>query len=133
MRLLARQDLPGLADLAHRVKGGALIIRAKGLIAACEALESACRGGDRPLLAAAVDEVRQAMDQLPERLQAYVAGKPAPAGPRRRSEAHTSELQSLMRISYAVFRLKKKRVQINNSFIIKHIHNRTNHKHHYTY
>src|SRR3546814_6461578 len=83
MRLLARQDLPGLADLAHRVKGGALIIRAKGLIAACEALESACRGGDRPLLAAAVDEVRQAMDQLTERLQAYVAGKPAPAGPRR--------------------------------------------------
>src|SRR3546814_4412732 len=28
---------------------------------------------------------------------------------RRRSEEHTSELQSLMRISYAVFRLKKKR------------------------
>src|SRR3546814_5010815 len=32
-----------------------------------------------------------------------------PAGPRRhRSEEHTSELQSLMRISYAVFCLKKK-------------------------
>src|SRR3546814_1941554 len=30
-----------------------------------------------------------------------------PAGPRR-SEEHTSELQSLMRISYAVFCLKKK-------------------------
>src|SRR3546814_13249539 len=29
--------------------------------------------------------------------------------PRRRSEEHTSELQSLMRISYAVFCLKKKR------------------------
>src|SRR3546814_3851409 len=28
--------------------------------------------------------------------------------PRRRSEEHTSELQSLMRISYAVFCLKKK-------------------------
>src|SRR3546814_6820367 len=28
--------------------------------------------------------------------------------PRRRSEEHTSELQSLMRISYAVVRLKKK-------------------------
>src|SRR3546814_4330369 len=28
--------------------------------------------------------------------------------PVRRSEEHTSELQSLMRISYAVFRLKKK-------------------------
>src|SRR3546814_9048293 len=29
-------------------------------------------------------------------------------GKPRRSEEHTSELQSLMRISYAVFRLKKK-------------------------
>src|SRR3546814_6650767 len=31
------------------------------------------------------------------------------AGDRRRSEEHTSELQSLMRISYAVFCLKKKK------------------------
>src|SRR3546814_2046989 len=31
--------------------------------------------------------------------------------PRRRSEEHTSELQSLMRISYAVFCLKKKKHQ----------------------
>src|SRR3546814_3883169 len=30
-------------------------------------------------------------------------------GPRPRSEEHTSELQSLMRISYAVFCLKKKK------------------------
>ncbi|WP_092400687.1 transporter substrate-binding domain-containing protein [Pseudomonas sp. NFACC39-1] len=82
MRLLARQDLPGLADLAHRVKGGALMIRAQRLIAACEALESACRGGDRPLLGAAVDDVRQAMDDLTERLEAYVAGELACAGPR---------------------------------------------------
>src|SRR3546814_9456460 len=35
------------------------------------------------------------------------------AGPDRRSEEHTSELQSLMRISYAVFCLKKKRNDIN--------------------
>src|SRR3546814_5332692 len=32
----------------------------------------------------------------------------APTPTRRRSEEHTSELQSLMRISYAVFCLKKK-------------------------
>src|SRR3546814_4584141 len=31
----------------------------------------------------------------------------------KRSEEHTSELQSLMRISYAVFCLKKKKKQIN--------------------
>src|SRR3546814_2240544 len=30
-----------------------------------------------------------------------------------RSEEHTSELQSLMRISYAVFCLKKKKIKIN--------------------
>src|SRR3546814_9944182 len=30
-----------------------------------------------------------------------------------RSEEHTSELQSLMRISYAVFCLKKKNIQLN--------------------
>src|SRR3546814_9052175 len=32
-----------------------------------------------------------------------------PAAPRPRSEEHTSELQSLMRISYAVFCLNKKK------------------------
>src|SRR3546814_6529092 len=36
-----------------------------------------------------------------------------------RSEEHTSELQSLMRISYAVFCLKKKTVHTNTT-IIKH-------------
>src|SRR3546814_7089301 len=36
------------------------------------------------------------------------------AGRTRRSEEHTSELQSLMRISYAVFCLKKKRIKNNN-------------------
>src|SRR3546814_1315366 len=33
---------------------------------------------------------------------------------RARSEEHTSELQSLMRISYAVFCLKKKKIQNRN-------------------
>src|SRR3546814_6339429 len=34
---------------------------------------------------------------------------------KRRSEEHTSELQSLMRISYAVFCLKKKKANITNT------------------
>src|SRR3546814_6793657 len=47
-----------------------------------------------------------------------------PSSPERlpltRSEEHTSELQSLMRISYAVFCLKKKKqIHINNK--LKHI------------
>src|SRR3546814_9101733 len=33
----------------------------------------------------------------------------------QRSEEHTSELQSLMRISYAVFCLKKKTIQLENT------------------
>src|SRR3546814_2161044 len=37
---------------------------------------------------------------------------------RLRSEEHTSELQSLMRISYAVFCLKKKKILINRKTII---------------
>src|SRR3546814_18569310 len=40
------------------------------------------------------------------------AGPPSDRLGRRRSEEHTSELQSLMRISYAVFCLKKKNIQI---------------------
>src|SRR3546814_7469848 len=40
---------------------------------------------------------------------AAAAGSRPPARPWSRSEEHTSELQSLMRISYAVFCLKKKK------------------------
>src|SRR3546814_3505026 len=50
-------------------------------------------------------------------------------GHRLRSEEHTSELQSLMRISYAVFCLKKKKVHIttsDSSETIVLIHNCTN-------
>src|SRR6187551_3891761 len=48
-------------------------------------------------------------------------GGPSPAAAwfwtaRRRSEEHTSELQSLCVISYAVFCLKKKKTQINNTY-----------------
>src|SRR3546814_3200289 len=38
-----------------------------------------------------------------------------PASPDKRSEEHTSELQSLMRISYAVFCLKKKKTKRRNT------------------
>src|SRR3546814_2836815 len=40
-------------------------------------------------------------------------------GPAERSEEHTSELQSLMSISYAVFCLKKKKSTINKTLHIK--------------
>src|SRR3546814_2818159 len=52
---------------------------------------------------------RRAPTRPPVRLrrQAALAG-PRPPAARTRSEEHTSELQSLLRISYAVFCLKKK-------------------------
>src|SRR3546814_3871071 len=54
---------------------------------------------------ALLTELAAMLDQVPEVLhyQGY-AGTAAPIN--FRSEEHTSELQSLMRISYAVFRLK---------------------------
>src|SRR3546814_9132878 len=49
---------------------------------------------------------------LRARIFVAVAKRKAEAGePMERSEEHTSELQSLMRISYAVFCLKKKKQQ----------------------
>src|SRR3546814_7543382 len=42
-------------------------------------------------------------------------GRVLPRRPLDRSEEHTSELQSLMRISYAVFCLKKKKEQNNTT------------------
>src|SRR3546814_8201972 len=53
-------------------------------------------------------------------LQNLIAGVPEALG---RSEEHTSELQSLMRISYAVFCLKKKTKK--NSINIQHNHTRS--------
>src|SRR3546814_6063822 len=43
-----------------------------------------------------------------------------------RSEEHTSELQSLMRISYAVFCLKKKKTKGNNIHKYTRVHIRHN-------
>src|SRR3546814_10481119 len=67
--------------------------------------------GPRPM----VDHLRRSDAQRPG--TAGTLGQPRPSGGRRaretgariRSEEHTSELQSLMRISYAVFCLKKKK------------------------
>src|SRR3546814_4697459 len=51
--------------------------------------------------------VRDVMDHAAAELEDRLAGQPALLA-EMRSEEHTSELQSLMRISYAVFCLKKK-------------------------
>src|SRR3546814_1920470 len=60
--------------------------------------------------------------------QAFRLGAPAPGWPdgrSYRSEEHTSELQSLMRISYAVFFLKKKKDNTLDIVIVKLCTNHT--------
>src|SRR3546814_5748135 len=47
------------------------------------------------------------VNEVQQPLQPYIKGSDTPG--LQRSEEHTSELQSLMRISYAVFCLKKKK------------------------
>src|SRR3546814_4267660 len=73
--------------------------------AECEAMIAACKAADRKLMigyrchfeATNLEAMRRAH-----------AGEIGTLRYFRRSEEHTSELQSLMRISYAVFCLKKK-------------------------
>src|SRR3546814_5940161 len=89
-------------------------------------------GDDRLVHLVAADAYGTRIDDAAEREDGYLGGAAADihnhrsgrlghrqAGTDRRghrSEEHTSELQSLMRISYAVFCLKKKkRIQTNNT------------------
>src|SRR3546814_1451842 len=58
------------------------------------------------------------------RIPAGAARPDSAGGVRPRSEEHTSELQSLMRISYAVFCLKKKKIRNYPTTII---HCKTDH------
>src|SRR3546814_7117180 len=61
--------------------------------------------GTHPRIPPIVCQMHEGWDALPRE---YIARRPD------RSEEHTSELQSLMRISYAVFCLKKKNNKNNN-------------------
>src|SRR3546814_7886544 len=61
---------------------------------------------------------RAGVDDVLRKLEALVQGRipeQAVQALHDRSEEHTSELQSLMRISYAVFCLKKKKKQQNRT------------------
>src|SRR3546814_5334801 len=68
--------------------------------------------------AAAVMDLASARDMklLPVTDSGLAAMKKINAGYNKRSEEHTSELQSLMRISYAVFCLKKKTYHIQITY-----------------
>src|SRR3546814_2265708 len=101
---LCRSRVPGESDRAHGalLQGIALRIEAHGAVG--DARQRAHRAATGAL---------EELDEAPDLFVGHrlAAGMP---GPQRllllpRSEEHTSELQSLMRISYAVFCLKKKK------------------------
>src|SRR3546814_10311027 len=79
----------------------------------------------------ALDRIRQPQTDRAKHTRHPQRGSGCQTGVRTRSEEHTSELQSLMRISYAVFCLKKKKK--NNNTTSKKItntktKNKPNHK-----
>src|SRR3546814_7246455 len=65
----------------------------------------------RPKPCGVDDEIRRVRDHLAASMTHQLDGAFGPA----RSEEHTSELQSLMRISYAVFCLKKQNTYTTHS------------------
>src|SRR3546814_10830888 len=79
-------------------------------------------------LSAASTGHRERRERAEARRQGTAAGR-GPAARRHqaddRSEEHTSELQSLMRISYAVFCLKKKKIQHTTENTTKRHYKRT--------
>src|SRR3546814_2626115 len=84
--------------------------------------EAPSDSGIRPLLPKMVHELAKPRHAAPVALTPSMSGVEAyQAVATERSEEHTSELQSLMRISYAVFYLKKKKQrkqQLDDQLII---------------
>src|SRR3546814_7002334 len=83
----------------------------------CGAVESDRRGDGQPAMFGGRDGPQRGLRSDPARKRCQ------PGDGLPRSEEHTSELQSLMRISYAVFCLKKKkRHNTRTAPKIKHTH-----------
>src|SRR3546814_8463724 len=98
------------SDLPGRGRGGVLVERVEMM-----AVEDDVEVGGERLVDHRLDPVQEGrVDRVGCRLATAVhpAHRDADGGEARgRSEEHTSELQSLMRLSYAVFCLKKKKKQ----------------------
>jgi len=64
-------DFAALHDLAHRVKGGARMVKATTLITCSETLEGVCERRDSAAVGAAVEALGAAIDHLHQRLERY--------------------------------------------------------------
>ena len=71
LRAFTKHDLPGLSDVAHKVKSGARMIKARQLVQCCENLEQACLVPEWSQLAHRVDEQYEAMAQILEMIEVY--------------------------------------------------------------
>src|SRR3546814_6368579 len=100
---------PGLEILGCR-KAGLLMPRLARRLGVVEQVEGIALLHQRRLVEPAALPVGAVLGAQDHRAALPVHEVVAP-----RSEEHTSELQSLMRISYAVFCLKKKKKNINNN------------------
>jgi two-component system sensor histidine kinase EvgS len=69
LALHASGDQPAMRELAHRIKGGAMMVRAVALVECCERLERAFREGNALLIGDSVDRLQAAMARLDERLR----------------------------------------------------------------
>ncbi len=64
-------DFAKLHDVAHRVKGGAGMVKAKALLRCCEALERVCERRDSDALGAALEATGEAIEHLHHGLSRY--------------------------------------------------------------
>src|SRR3546814_10449010 len=102
--LLAAHGMASLVQGAARTMRAGLQTSAGDGFDALPALDQSPRREQTP----ALDHGQDERDRQRQRQRGHDRDGPA-IGFGRRSEAHTSELQSLMRNSYAVFCLKKKK------------------------
>ncbi|WP_434711335.1 transporter substrate-binding domain-containing protein [Pseudomonas sp. R1-1] len=63
------RDRAGLRELAHHIKGGAQMVGAARVVAACVDLERACADGQTPLPNTVIEALRDSMDSLAQHLQ----------------------------------------------------------------
>lgn len=72
VKLFSEGDVSAIADLTHRIKGGARIIKAQRLIQCCDQVAQDCSERDTIGLTESVDTLHQAMEALSQMLATYI-------------------------------------------------------------